>query len=792
MASTDVRKAEGCVHKLCIFASNLKTVFQLGLSHGIKTVTKEAVSQLLRDVHEKKGAELDDALEDAVLDIKFVLNVRKKERRLEKQGKIKQMREQRRERKDVGVYETTMVDPFGWIYYNLFFYPFTAADVNVLLRQQHFFCTGMPSGIVNTAYYNNDKSGYAYDDVEKAVKRWLRKYENFDYGMGYVFGRTHSEVLEEELNSHEFMRGAELAMTVEADVQITSPKEYDLDAKDNEDVGVADVLGFDLRLVDPEDGFPSMYIPVLRKRSLFGILMFQKFERKFAGQPDSPDLTLAKNLMLVINLKVAYFVGGWAYRYISLWIRMTLRRIYLNYPDLRATLARVADEQIIDQAKIALDYENQQFQDLLGLTLVDVIRHPNVSLDLVWRVYGHGKGAYYDDQDRIIAPNLVRRIFKDYVPVTDEEYEMNTIAMMARGMQAPPGRVGSEPGQEACFQRCCKMYFGRLDGVTGPGEGAVFLIAGGNSFEERMSDVTEGIALMDIAEGAVVPDDIDEALYQAQIIPPRGPKIGSTAPAGVLATDWEPDVEELTTHSKLFRGKFEPPRVETTKVKYGNKKGVTPTLVPEVHPDRIGYVLKWARAIPKMLRAGGPGGQPKPGPLRELFAEFMPQFVNPASDAPYDNDRHLTKIAIMRLLRQAERVNDRAITRDGNYKYPHLVITRDEFSAAEKHQEASAGKTKRYNQLPPKIEEAKLPKETMASFQSFFNKVAPKLNVLMGEVFGEYVGLTPGERKKEDEAVIQSVIAEDNEPVVVHATEPVVEEPKYMWTSVLDDEESGD
>lgn len=796
MASTDVAKAESCVGQLTEFASNLRTLGQMGLSSAIKTVTKQTVDQVMNSTAGLKGEGLHAALEDTALDVKYVLNVRKKERRLEKQGKIKKIKEGRKETKDLGIYESTMNDPLGWIYYLLYFYPYTGADVNVVLRQEHLFCLGMPSGIINTAYYNNDKSAYAYDAVAAVVRGWIREFDDFDHGF-HNKGRKHTDVLEKGFQSFSFMRDAELKMTVEADLQIMSARDYDLDSSTNEEIGVADLLGFDLRIVDPEDGFPLMYIPVLRKRSLFGILMFQKFERKLAGLPETPDLVLTKNLLLVINLKVAYFVGGWAYRYISLWIRSTLRRVYLNYPDLRETLTRVSEDQIISTACDALGYEESQFQDLLGLALVDVIRKPNVSLDLVWRVYGHGKGAFSDDRDRIIAPNLVRRLFKDYVPVTETDFMMNMVAVMARAAKSPAGQQGEEPAETAAFINGIKIYLNLLDGKPPFAECKLELIAGGQSFEQRMATVTEGFELMDVAEGAVVPDDIDEAFYQSMEVPRRGPKVGATFPAARLATSTEQDPMQMLQPGSYVRGKVDVPVVETTKIKFTTKKGVTPTLVPEVDQERLPYVIKWARTIARLLKEPAAVGQPK-GPLRIAFENSMPLFVSPKSGAPYDKDRHLTKISIMRLLKEVNRQNDAAVRKGGQPLYPYLDITRDEFSAVEKALEASAGRTKKYSNLPPALLDAKFPVDNKNNFNVFVRTVAPLLNELMASSLDKYLNLGPAEVKAEDVRLLTKVepaVAKE-EPVVVHTNPaPAPEQPpalnatpRRLWGADSDDD----
>lgn len=792
MASTDVAKAESCVGQLTEYASNLRTLNQLGLNSGIKTVTKDAVNNVLNSTMGLGRKDLESALEDAVLDVKYVLNVRKKERRLEKQGKVRQIKESKKDKKAVGVYETNMSDPLGWIYYNLYFYPLTGCDVNVVLRQEHLHCMGMPSGIINTAYYNNDKSAYAYTAVSNVVSGWLRRYDNFDFGF-HQGGEGHQEALEKEFSSHTFMKEAELKMTVEADLQLMSSADYDLDAKDNENIGVADLLGFDLRLVDPEDGGPLMYIPVLRKRSLFGILMFQKFERRLSGLPETPDLILTKNLMLVINLKVAYFVGGWAYRYISLWIRMTLRRIYLNYPDLRETLQRVSDSQITATATEALGYEEAQFQDLLGLSLVDVIRKPNVSLDLVWRVYGHGKGAFVDENDRIIAPNLIRKLFKDFVPITETDHLLNLVAIMARSQKAAAGSPGEEPGETAAFRRAGQIYFNILDKVPPLRDRKLDLIAGGKSFEERMMTATIGFEMMDMAEGAVVPDDLDEALYQSREVPRRGPKIGSNYPAATMATDTDPDVTQMLQGGGYIKGKYAVPVVESTKIKFTTKKGVTPTLVPDVDPERLPYILKWARTLARLIKRGDEGKQQKEGPLYKSFQQYMPAFISPKSGAPYESDRHLTKISIMRLLKETDRRNAEAIKKGNAPTFPFLDVTRDEFSAVEKVLETSAGRTKKYSNLPPAIIDGVLPKDTRGNFKTFVDNVAPLMNLEIGKVLEPYLDLPPVEAKAADVMEIEELTAElapaatPPEPeVVVHTAEPG---PKLTWAQMMGEED---
>lgn len=797
MASTDVAKAESCISQLTEYASNMRTLAQLGLSYGIKTVTKEAVNNILDSTVGlgKKGVE--EALEEAALDVKYVLNVRKKERRLEKQGKVKQMKNSKKDRKDVGVFETNMNDPLGWIYYNLYFYPLTGCDVNVLLRQTHLFCLGMPSGVINTAYYNNDKSAYAYNAVKNVMLNWMQYYDDFDYGFEKQ-GHKHTAKLEEMFSTQHFMSQAELKMTVEADLQIMSNVTYDLDAKANEDIGVADLLGFDLRIVDPEDDGPLMYIPVLRKKSLFGILMFQKFERRLSGQPETPDLVLTKNLMLVINLKVAYFVGGWAYRYISLWIRMTLRRIYLNYPDLRETLARVSEDQIMAAATESLGYEEAQFQDLLGLSLVDVIRKPNVSLDLVWRVYGHGKGAFVDPRDRIISPNLVRRLFKDYVPVTETDHLMNMVAVVSRANYAPAGSEGEEPAQTMAFRRAASIYFNLLDGRDPMADWKVELVAGGKSFEERMYKATAGFEMMDLAEGAVVPEDIDEALYQAREVPRRGPKIGSTYPAATLATSVDPDLTQLIQGGGYIKGRYDVPVVETTRVKFTTRKGVTPTLVPDVDQERLPYILKWARTVARLLRPANNEKQHEEGPLTETFERFMPRFISPKSGAPYENDRHLTKIAIMRLLKETDRLNNVAVKNGNPPVFPFLDVTRDEFSAVEKVLETSAGRTRKYTNLPPALPSASLPADNRANFKTFVSSVAPLLDRELGRKLTPYLELPPSEAKTEDVAEVGVLMKDLETPqqVPVSAPETVrmivhseVSEPKMSWADIMEAED---
>ena len=783
MFSTDVAKAEGCVSQLTVFASNLRTLVQMGMGGGVRTVTKQVLDSLLDSAAAHGMDSIDDDLEDYRLSARVVLNVRKKERRLEKEGKIKSIKDIKAKRKDVGIYDAVMTEPIGWIKYLLYFYPFTAVDTNVALRTEQFFLPGMASGVVNTANHNNDKSAKAYKAMEAAVKTWMREQDNFDYGFD---AKKHPAALEKLLQSHNFMKEAELKMTVEADVQLTDSKSYDLDAEENEGVGIADILGFDLRLVDPDDGYPSMYIPVLRRRSLLSIILFHKFERKFEGQPESPDLTLTKNLLLVINLKVAYFVGGWAYREMSMWIRQTLRRIFTSYTDLRAVLQRLSEEQLQNQVNESLDYDSQMFADLLGMTLLDVIREPNVSLNLVWRVYGHGKGAVYDDQDRVVSPNLIRRIFKDYVPISEREHMFNMVAVVARAMPSP-----TDPLYSGKFEMASSLYLSLLDG-NDKDVYDVKSLAKGNSFEERMQYATRASIFLDEVEGTrTVPEEINDTGYRPPERPPTGPQIGSTYPHGDLASSGGELIDELRSISKYQSGAFEPARPMSTQTKAGMKKSVTTTLVPEVEGDRLGYVLRWARQLPKMLRAPKPGGPPNP--LREKFALYMPKFYNPRTVVPYDNDRHLTKVAIMRLLARAEKENEKSVRKTGEMVYPNLDVTRDEFSFVEKHLESVAGRSKRYAQLlPPMIDEAKLPPETNATVTSFANQVLHSMNAAFSKVMSDYNNANPPTKKNMDSDTIADVVAE-GQAVLVHTEagdQPTPEEPTSSWADVMADEDA--
>lgn len=715
LLSADVAKAEGSLSPLMMYVGNRRMLAQMGHKSGIVLEGKTATSGALNLKKGKKSKRLvrvgaeDDAPLAGRPEVKPV-------------------------EKEAVFMSTSKSAPVGWQQYMLYFYPQACCDVNVAVRTHQLPNIGMPSGILLTAYLNNLKSLYSQSAMQELVAKLLPGLPDGDPFYSEEGRQKLSETMTAALDSPGTIASMELHATLEAVCPLTdSQGEWSTRGR----VLEADLLGYDLLYVEPPAP-PGMFIPVLRWKSLMGLLLFHKFDRKLDAE--SENFVLTRNVMTMVSLKVAYFSGAWAYPAMAAWVNQALRRMYTAYPDLRVIVDRLSDANLNEAMERV---QANKEMDLLGTSITSLLRKPYPTQDDVWRVHGHGKSAYVNDDGVVISPAGVVKAFKDFVPVTAEDSVLNTVAMFSRRFISSHENVQWDMTEQ--FGVFAQMYYDYLQtgkvAIPAPEQVTFNLVAGGKSFAQRMKKVTAFVEGIEGVERGEFRDMEDfKFLYSvAEPVTSNKVKIGSKMVGRSVVNHHgvEVVVEDMrdvldADLAEARRGPYQPVAVRPSTVgKDPSRLGAHRVLTPAVKDVKATDVYKsllaqtareWAVLVRGPLSRKGVAREP--GPLYAAFRDLMPRFVKPGGKGFYEG-RHNTKIAILNVYAYVERKKGE--------KIDVLKPTRLDMAAQFADMEAWAGKHKDYSHLPEEIQNAAYPAYSSESKKTFITTVIDLLQELYAE-----------------------------------------------------------
>lgn len=690
VSSFDVAKAEGSMSQLMAYIVNRRFLKQMGMGSGIGKL-KTKVS--------KKGE---------VVETTGRLNKKKKEEELIRTGELKDFALQGAETKTVSqtMYIKAKSTPPGWRRYMLEFYPLVAVDVNVIYRTTQLHWDGIPSGITLTAIYNFFKSLKAQAPLAKIVQACLNKEKASESNL--------EKLIVSELSTTASIRNMELAMTLECLTPL----------RPTDNVVPADLLGFDLKFLDPKDGGPPVWLPVLRWDSLVGILLFHKFEKGLDNSGGTQNMkTLGKNLLTVICLKVAFYMGAWAHPGLTYWIAQSLKRMYQSFPDLKLLVSKLTDAAI----EMSIDELNDSLFGLVGSSIINILRNPALDLSNVFRVYGHQSNTWFHPRSgMMVCPAAIVKIFDNYVPVTDDERILNLVAVYSRRYMTSGIKEREKIMMD--FEPLVSIYFNYLySGVVDPKSpvGDCVLVAGGLSLEKRMQVASDLFGDFNRAEAPVMDPDL-EASFMINLDPNDRVHVGTMLMPDFagdedvfqdIPTQQQEAVSNLPLNIRVHqRSKDQKIAGSVGAVKL---KGFNTVTDDETRSALLSAVRQWSKEThgPTTKKA-----KVEPGDLYEVFKRYMPKFTLPKGGGFY-TDRHLTKNAILKFYAFL----DKKSSEDRQELPPILQFSRHEMSQAFSAAEASAGKNKNWTALPTEVEEAKLPQDNKANRLLFFRKLLTEI-----------------------------------------------------------------